>query len=94
MERNPHQVQGYVYDKEENKLASLFGKWDEAIYFVAGDIATQAKGYDPMSEASLLWRTNNPPEFPTRYNLTAFAITLNEITPGLKVFEVDFARLC
>eukprot|EP00250_Pteridium_aquilinum_P014832 c22226_g1_i5 orf=192-2297(+) len=85
MERNPHQVQGYVYDKEENKLASLFGKWDEAVYYVSGDIAARAKGFDPMSEATLLWRCNHPPEFPTRYNLTAFAITLNEITPGLKV---------
>ncbi|KAI5079641.1 hypothetical protein GOP47_0005120 [Adiantum capillus-veneris] len=84
LDRNPHQIQGYVYDKEENKLASLFGKWDEAVYFVLGDIAIRGKAFDPMSEATLLWRINNPPEFPTRYNLTSFAITLNEITPGLQ----------
>ncbi|MCO5608419.1 hypothetical protein L7F22_062629 [Adiantum nelumboides] len=84
LDRNPHQIQGYVYDKEENKLASLFGKWDEAVYFVLGDIAIRGKAFDPMSEATLLWRSNNPPEFPTRYNFTSFAITLNEITPGLR----------
>lgn len=84
LDRNPHQVQGYVFDKQENKLASLFGKWDEAVYFVLGDIATRGRSFDPTSEATLLWRANNRPEFPTRYNLTSFAITLNEITPGLQ----------
>eukprot|EP00249_Psilotum_nudum_P023858 c29009_g1_i2 orf=796-3285(-) len=84
IDRNPHQVQGYVHDRNGNKLATLFGKWDESMYFVPGDFATKPKGYEPMSEAVLLWRCNDPPEFPTRYNLTAFAITLNELTPGLK----------
>ena len=80
------QVQGYVYDRKENKVATLFGKWDEAMYFIMGDIATRSRTFDPMTEAILLWRRNDPPEFPTRYNLTSFAITLNEIMPGLKVF--------
>ncbi|GLJ48105.1 hypothetical protein SUGI_1015660 [Cryptomeria japonica] len=84
MERNPHQVQGYVHDKTGNKLATLIGRWDESMYFVMRDIAEKSRSYDPMSEAVLLWRKNPPPEFPTRYNLTSFAITLNEITPGLQ----------
>ncbi|KAH7301513.1 hypothetical protein KP509_23G030500 [Ceratopteris richardii] len=82
--QNLYQVQGYVYDKEGNKLASLFGKWEEALYFILGDIATRGRAFDPMSEATRLWRINDPPEFPTRYNLTRFAITLNELTPELK----------
>eukprot|EP00252_Welwitschia_mirabilis_P011313 TRINITY_DN25449_c0_g1_i3.p1 TRINITY_DN25449_c0_g1~~TRINITY_DN25449_c0_g1_i3.p1 ORF type:complete len:725 (+),score=130.78 TRINITY_DN25449_c0_g1_i3:86-2260(+) len=84
MERNPHQVQGYVYDANGKKLATLIGKWDESMHFVMGDIAEKPRSYDPMSEAVLLWKKNDPPEYPTRYNLTSFAITLNELTPGLK----------
>jgi hypothetical protein len=30
-----------------------------------------------------LWKRHPPPPDPTRYNLTAFAIQLNELTPGL-----------
>lgn len=33
----------------------------------------------------MLWRVAPPPEKLTRYGLTAFSMTLNEITPGLKV---------
>nr|XP_034888368.1 oxysterol-binding protein-related protein 2A-like [Populus alba] len=33
---------------------------------------------------SLLWKRNKPPLNLTRYNLTTFAITLNELTPGLQ----------
>lgn len=84
IDRNPHQVQGYVQDKSGHKLATLFGKWDEALYYVLGDLAVKSKNFDAMSEAVLLWKCNDPSEFPTRYDLTAFAITLNEITPGLK----------
>lgn len=34
---------------------------------------------------TLLWKKNEPAANPTRYNLSSFAITLNELTPGLKV---------
>ncbi|KAH7447555.1 hypothetical protein KP509_01G111700 [Ceratopteris richardii] len=84
IDRNPHQVQGFVHDKTGQKLASLFGKWDESMYYVPGDLAAKPKGYDPMTEAELLWERNKPSVFSTRYNLTSFAITLNELTPGLK----------
>lgn len=60
----------------------LIGKWDEAMYYVLGDPTTKPKGYDPMTEAALLWeRDNYVPK--TRYNLSPFAISLNEIMPGL-----------
>ncbi|KAH7520256.1 hypothetical protein FEM48_Zijuj08G0124800 [Ziziphus jujuba var. spinosa] len=32
----------------------------------------------------LLWKRSKPPQFPTRYNLPRFAITMNELTLGLK----------
>ena len=86
------QVQGYVHDRSGNKLATLIGKWDESMYFVMGDVAVKSRRYDPMSEAVILWRKNDPPECPTRYNLTSFAITLNELTPGLKVILNRFGN--
>lgn len=63
-------------------MALLVGKWDEAMYYVLGDPATKPKGYDPMTEAALLWERNRSVA-KTRYNLSPFAISLNELTPGL-----------
>lgn len=78
------QVQGVVQDSSGRTVATLFGKWDESMHYVDGDLSSKGKGFD-MSEANLLWKRSKPSKFPTRYNLTRFAITLNEITPGLKV---------
>ncbi|CAN1731659.1 Oxysterol-binding protein-related protein 1C [Linum perenne] len=80
IDRNPHQVQGVVVDKSGKTVATLFGKWDESMHYVLGG---KAKGFE-SSEAHTLWRRSNPPKSPTKYNLTRFAITLNELTPGLK----------
>ncbi|KAF4378706.1 hypothetical protein F8388_006157 [Cannabis sativa] len=56
IDRNPHQVHGFVQDnKTGEKVAMLVGKWDEAMYYVLGDPTTKPKGYDPMTEAVLLW---------------------------------------
>ncbi|KAL2903503.1 Oxysterol-binding protein-related protein 1D [Bienertia sinuspersici] len=84
IDRNPHQVHGFVQDNRTGeKVAMLVGKWDEAMYYVLGDPTTKPKGYDPMTEAVLLWeRDKTAPK--TRYNLTPFAISLNELTPGLR----------
>lgn len=84
IERNPHQVQGVVQDRSGKTAASLIGKWDESMHYMSGDCSGKGKGVDPYSEAQLLWRRSKPPKVPTRYNLTRFAITLNELTPGLK----------
>ncbi|KAL2519635.1 Oxysterol-binding protein-related protein 1D [Abeliophyllum distichum] len=83
IDRNPHQVHGFVQDNRTGeKVAMLLGKWDEAMYYVMGDPTMKPKGYDPMTEAVLLWeRDRSVPK--TRYNLTPFAISLNEVTPGL-----------
>lgn len=71
IDRNPHQVQGFVQDRDGNKVATLLGKWDESMYYILGDITTKPKGFDPMSEACLLWKKNKPAKNPTRYNLTS-----------------------
>lgn len=84
IDRNPHQVHGFVHDNRTGeKVAMLMGKWDEAMYYVLGDPTIKPKGYDPMTEAVLLWERDNK-STKTRYNLTPFAISLNEITPGLR----------
>ncbi|KAG8378318.1 hypothetical protein BUALT_Bualt08G0124900 [Buddleja alternifolia] len=82
IDRNPHQVQGVVLDKSGKTAATLFGKWDESMHYVIGDCS--AKGKRQELEAHLLWKRSKPPTFPTRYNLTRFAMTLNELIPGLK----------
>ncbi|KAM6543749.1 hypothetical protein CsatB_008196 [Cannabis sativa] len=84
IERNPHQVQGVVQDKNGKTVATLFGKWDESMHYVIGDCSGKGKGFESLSEAHLLWKRSKLPKYPTRYNLTRFAITLNELTPGLK----------
>ncbi|KAJ8647301.1 hypothetical protein MRB53_000324 [Persea americana] len=84
IDRNPHQVQGTVHDKNGKTVATLFGKWDESMHYVLGECSGKGKGSEAISEASMLWKKSKPAQFPTRYNLTRFAITLNELTPGLK----------
>ncbi|KAI4368468.1 hypothetical protein MLD38_017024 [Melastoma candidum] len=83
IDRNPHQVHGFVQDNRTGeKVAMLVGKWDEAMYYVLGDPTTKPRGYDPMSEAVLLWERDGSVT-KTRYNLSPFAISLNELSPGL-----------
>ncbi|XP_058089686.1 oxysterol-binding protein-related protein 1C-like isoform X2 [Magnolia sinica] len=84
IDRNPHQVQGIVQDRSGKTVATLFGKWDESMHYVLGDCSAKGKGSEPLSEACMLWKRSKPSLFPTRYNLTRFAITLNELTLGLK----------
>ncbi|EMS50596.1 hypothetical protein TRIUR3_20355 [Triticum urartu] len=79
IDRNAHQVQGFVQDNRTGeKVAMLIGKWDEAMYYVLGDPSAKPKWYDPMSEAVLLWERDKSLN-QTRYNLSPFAISLNEL---------------
>ncbi|XP_031376285.1 oxysterol-binding protein-related protein 2A isoform X2 [Punica granatum] len=84
LDRNPHQVHGFVEDATGRKFATLFGKWDESVYYMNGEVNSRPKDLSASSNASLLWKSNRPPPNLTRYNLTSFAITLNELTPGLQ----------
>ncbi|XVE65049.1 hypothetical protein DITRI_Ditri07aG0151000 [Diplodiscus trichospermus] len=84
LDRNPHQVHGFVEDLSSKKVATLIGKWDDSMYYINGDGSGKPKDCSPSSNATLLWKRNKPPPNLTRYNLTSFAITLNELTPGLQ----------
>ncbi|KAK4746002.1 hypothetical protein SAY87_012314 [Trapa incisa] len=83
--RNPHQVHGFVEDATGRKCATLFGTWDESMYYMDGEVNSRPKDLSASSNnAYLLWKSNKPPPNLSRYNLTSFAITLNEMTPGLQ----------
>ncbi|KAL0913054.1 hypothetical protein M5K25_016485 [Dendrobium thyrsiflorum] len=83
LDRNSRQVQGFVEDVTGVKVATLLGKWDDHMHYVNGYDASKIKVSVVPRDASLLWKKNDPPANPTRYNLTSFAITLNELTAGL-----------
>ncbi|KAF7810124.1 oxysterol-binding protein-related protein 2A-like isoform X1 [Senna tora] len=76
-------VHGFIEDGMGKKVATLFGKWDDSMYYAIGDVNVKPKDFT-SSDASLLWKRTKPPANLTRYNLTSFAITLNELLPGLK----------
>ncbi|KAJ4839976.1 Oxysterol-binding protein- protein 2A [Turnera subulata] len=83
LDRNPHQVQGFVEDISGKKVATVFGKWDDSLHYSYCD--ANGKPKDPKgSNGTLLWKSTKAPPNLTRYNLTSFAITLNELTPGLQ----------
>lgn len=82
-------MQGFVEDTKGTKLATLIGKWDDCIYYTFGDDIWKTKSSCLTENSTLLWKRSKPPIDPTRYNLTAFAMTLNELTSELKV---DVAR--
>ncbi|KAL5225264.1 hypothetical protein ABZP36_011903 [Zizania latifolia] len=86
LDRNPRQVQGFVKDANGTKVASLMGKWDESMSYIVNDDASRVNSRTANQSAgvTLLWEKNEPPANPTRYNLSSFAITLNELPPGLK----------
>ncbi|XP_059657496.1 oxysterol-binding protein-related protein 2A-like isoform X2 [Cornus florida] len=81
LDRNPHQVHGFVEDVKGKKVATLVGKWNDSMYYMNGDGTSKS---NDLSNASLLWKSSRPPLNLTRYNLTLFAITLNELTSGLQ----------
>lgn len=63
------------------------------MFYTTEDATGKPKNRIPSSNATLLWKSAKPPPNLTRYNLTPFAITLNELTPGLqveKVFLISF----
>jgi oxysterol-binding protein-related protein 3/6/7 len=71
---SPNVVSGKVFDKSQNVLASLEGRWDEQISQVIDEF-----------HLKVLWKSNPfPRHAPDYYGLTSFATTLNEITPDLE----------
>ncbi|KAG4987577.1 hypothetical protein JHK85_030560 [Glycine max] len=88
LDRNPRQVHGFIEDVTGKKVATLFGKWDDSMYYMNGNVNVKPKDFT-SSNASLLWKRTMPSPNLTRYNLTPFAITLNELTPGLKSRKIQ-----
>ncbi|XP_038905275.1 oxysterol-binding protein-related protein 2A-like isoform X4 [Benincasa hispida] len=84
LDRNPHQVHGFIEDANGRKVATIFGKWDEGMYYVEGESNGNPKRNAPPSDELMLWKSEKPAPDLTRYNLTSFAITLNELTLDLK----------
>jgi len=72
-DRNPRQVEGIV-EQDGIKLdyPRLEGHWDDRVSVVWNG-----------NRVEKLWERAPPPQDPTRYNLTSFAIHLNELTPDL-----------
>ncbi|KAK9834197.1 hypothetical protein WJX81_007601 [Elliptochloris bilobata] len=71
---NEHEVRGHLERNGERVAGlALYGRWDEAMYAEL-----------PGGAQRLLWQKNPAPPEPTRYNLTGWAIQLNELTPGLE----------
>ncbi|KAM6596448.1 hypothetical protein CsatA_006972 [Cannabis sativa] len=77
-------VHGFVEDVMGKNVATIFGKWDESMYYINGDRGNNMKDCSSSSDTSLFWKRTKPPVNLTRYNLTSFAITLNELTEGLQ----------
>lgn len=66
-------MKGHVEDAQGRKLVTLNGTWDGCMF----------RQDDPQSPPVAVWQSSPPARDPTRYNLTAWAITLNELTDGL-----------
>jgi hypothetical protein len=75
-DKDPRQVRGYFERNSDGKKLErplVYGHWDDAVHAELENGKTVE-----------LWRKGPPPPDPTRYNLTAFSIQLNELTPGLE----------
>lgn len=81
------QVQGYAEDGSGRKLATLIGKWSEHLHLVMGDPSNVNLGDEKrvLAEAQLLWKANARSEHCGKYKFTPFCVTLNELTPQLRV---------
>ncbi|KAL2901764.1 Oxysterol-binding protein-related protein 2A [Bienertia sinuspersici] len=84
LDRSPRQVHGFVEDGTGSRVATVYGRWDDSIHYAEGDGNNKKKDSNSSNDTSLIWRRTKPSTNLTRYNLTSFAITLNELTPGLK----------
>jgi oxysterol-binding protein 1 len=75
-DKDPRQVRAYFErncDGRKLERPLVYGHWDDGVHAELENGRTIE-----------LWRKGPPPPDPTRYNLTAFSIQLNELTPGLR----------
>jgi len=70
---SPNIVSGRVYDRSQNIVSRLEGRWDEQLSQILDD-----------SHLKVLWKANPfSRHAPDYYGLSSFAMTLNEITPNI-----------
>eukprot|EP00210_Caulerpa_lentillifera_P001647 g1583.t1 len=74
-DRNPHQVDGYI-EGPQGKIPDVYirGVWSKQL------VADMNDGKGPI----VVWQKNPPAVEPTRYNLSTFAIQLNEMTEDIE----------
>ncbi|KAH9920538.1 Oxysterol-binding protein-domain-containing protein [Epithele typhae] len=81
--RDAYEISGYVSDAEGNVVYEIAGRWNSQL--VARRVGTGVGQLHPdvapasEKEYILLWRNSEKPTFP--FNLTPFAITLNDCPP-------------
>lgn len=68
-----HQVSGEFLRDKEKLPCTLTGTWDKELSITM-----------PNGAKRKIWQTYPMPKAESRYNMTKFAIYLNEVTPGLK----------
>lgn len=85
--KDAYEISGYVADKEGNVTYEIAGRWNSQL--VARAVGTgvghlppdlSAHAASSMPEYILLWRNSEKPRAP--FNLTPFAITLNDCPEG------------
>lgn len=72
-DKTPRQIEGIIENNGiKMNYPQLAGHWDKQVAVVWNE-----------DEQEILWQKSPPPRDPTRYNLTSFAIELNELTPNI-----------
>ncbi|WFD18346.1 Oxysterol-binding protein 3 [Malassezia caprae] len=71
---NRNHIEGTIYDRNNDAMGTVKGKWDEQVARVMG-----------KDHLQVLWEVDPLPPNPARYyGFTRFAISLNEITDDIK----------
>ncbi|ORY26692.1 putative Oxysterol-binding protein [Naematelia encephala] len=85
--KDAFEIKGSVLDSEGNTAWDIAGRWDtQLVARRAGagsaPLEADAQFKESQKEYLLLWRNSEKPKAP--FNLTPFAVTLNDIPSGLK----------
>ncbi|KAJ1913056.1 hypothetical protein IWQ60_009374 [Tieghemiomyces parasiticus] len=97
---NLYVIEGKSCDPQGTEQWEIAGKWNERLIArrinkgsraaplsekdVAADADVQSIASSTRTKPILLWRADSPPNPPLPFNLTRFAVTLNDMTPGLQ----------
>uniref|UniRef100_A0A665T2K1 Oxysterol-binding protein n=1 Tax=Echeneis naucrates TaxID=173247 RepID=A0A665T2K1_ECHNA len=82
-----HKVEGHIQDKNKKKRRVIYGKWTECMYKTdkRTDMSEGQETVTVIPGSALLWKiTPRPAHSAQMYNFTSFAMTLNELEPGME----------